>query len=139
MTEEASCSSNGHLDRSEGHLWKDVQESGWQNVWGHLQGMHIAGVLAEFGEYASDGDLWVNGSSEKGLGCYPRNSSVISAWNYVNSNLSPLGTRMGIALSFVREFLSQQSINLPGKAIGRLYIRLSWQLSEVTQCVPPSR
>ena len=64
---------HGYVYRSEGQVFQEAQESGWQNVRFHLQGMHIEGVLAEFGEYASDGDLWVNGNSEKGVTSLPAN------------------------------------------------------------------
>lgn len=64
---------HGYVYRSEGRVFQEAQESGWQNVRFHLQGMHIEGVLAEFGEYASDGDLWVNGNSEKGVTSLPAN------------------------------------------------------------------
>jgi hypothetical protein len=77
----AGCESNGegfvlfrgYVYRSEGQVFKDVQESGWQNVRFHLQGMHIEGVLPEFGEYAHDGNLWVNGINENGVTSLPAN------------------------------------------------------------------
>src|ERR1700689_2279117 len=62
---------HGYVYRSEGQVFQDVQESGWQNVRFHFQGMHIEGVFTEFGGYASDGNLWGNGSNENGVTLLP--------------------------------------------------------------------
>jgi hypothetical protein len=64
---------HGNVYRSEGQVFQDAQESGWQNVRFHLEGMRIEGVFGEFGEYASDGNLWVNGSNENGVTLLPAN------------------------------------------------------------------
>jgi hypothetical protein len=62
---------HAYVYRSEGRVFQDAQESGWQNVRFHLEGMHIDGVFGEFGEYAADGNLWVNGSNGNGVTLLP--------------------------------------------------------------------
>jgi hypothetical protein len=58
---------NGHalfhayIYRSEGLVFKDPQESGWQNCRLIFQGMRLEGTPVEPGEYVSDGALWVDG------------------------------------------------------------------------------
>jgi hypothetical protein len=47
--------------RADGIVFKDPQESGWQNCRLIFQGMRIEGNRVEPGEYASDGALWVDG------------------------------------------------------------------------------
>ncbi len=58
---------NGHVllhacvYKSDGIVFEDPQESGWQNCRLVLQGMRVEGTLVEAGEYAAEGALWVNG------------------------------------------------------------------------------
>jgi hypothetical protein len=58
---------NGHIlfhaciCRSDGVVFEDPQESGWQNCRLVFQGMRVEGALIEPGEYATEGALWVDG------------------------------------------------------------------------------
>jgi hypothetical protein len=61
--------------RSEGVVFKDAQESGWQNLRFQFEGMRIEGKIVELDEYAYDGNLWVNGSNENGVISLPANHS----------------------------------------------------------------
>jgi hypothetical protein len=60
---------NGHalfrayIYRSDGVVFKDPQESGWQNCRLVFHGMRVEGTPVGPGEYVSDGTLWVNGES----------------------------------------------------------------------------
>jgi len=47
--------------RSEGVVFIDPQESGWQNCRLTFQGMRVEGTSVEPGEYSSGGSLWVDG------------------------------------------------------------------------------
>ncbi len=63
------CRSDGHgyalfdayVYRSEGIVFRDPQESGWQNCRLTFQGMRLEGNSVEPGEYVSEGSLWVDG------------------------------------------------------------------------------
>jgi hypothetical protein len=66
---ELVCGSdgNGHVlfhacvYRSDGVVFEDPQESGWQNCRLIFQGMRVEGTRVERGDYASEGALWVDG------------------------------------------------------------------------------
>jgi hypothetical protein len=59
---------HGCVYSSEGTVFEDAQESGWQNVRFLFEGMRVEGQIVE---YASDGDLWVNGKNENGIALLP--------------------------------------------------------------------
>ena len=63
--------------RSEGDVFKDAQESGWQDLRFDFEGMRIEGEIVDLADdpYASDGDLWVNGTNENGVIYLPANHS----------------------------------------------------------------
>jgi hypothetical protein len=52
--------------RSQGQVFQDDQESGWQNVRFILHGIRVANEPFELGEYVSDGEFFMNGVAEGG-------------------------------------------------------------------------
>ena len=58
---------DAYIYRSEGVVFKDAQESGWQDFRLIFEGMRIEGGLVAPGEYASEGELWINGRNENGV------------------------------------------------------------------------
>jgi hypothetical protein len=57
--------------QSEGMVFQDAQISGWQNVRFSFEGMKIEGEIVELGQYASDGDLWIDGKNDNGIAILP--------------------------------------------------------------------
>jgi hypothetical protein len=55
--------------RSEGKVFEDVQESGWQDVRFDFEGMRLEGEVADLScdPYAAEGDLWVDGKNQNGV------------------------------------------------------------------------
>jgi hypothetical protein len=58
---------HAYIYRSDGVVFKDAQESGWQNFRLIFEGMRIEGDLVEPSEYATDGELWIDGKNENGV------------------------------------------------------------------------
>jgi len=58
---------HAYIYRSEGIVFKDAQESGWQNFRLIFEEMRIEGELPGPREYADRGELWVDGKNENGV------------------------------------------------------------------------
>ncbi len=58
---------HAYIYRSEGVVFSDAYESGWQNFRLNFEGMRIEGDLVAPGEYASGGAIWVNGTKEDNI------------------------------------------------------------------------
>jgi hypothetical protein len=65
----------GSIFRSNGAVFEDEQESGWQNVRFELQGMRIEGEIVELNQYAIEGEFWLNGQNQNGVMLLPVNQS----------------------------------------------------------------
>jgi hypothetical protein len=57
--------------QSEGMVFKDAQLSGWQNIRFSFEGMRIEGEVVELNQYASDGELWIDGKNDNGTAMLP--------------------------------------------------------------------
>jgi hypothetical protein len=55
--------------RSDGQVFEDAQQSGYQDVPFDFEGMSIEGEIGELQTYASDGELWVDGKNGNGVFC----------------------------------------------------------------------
>ncbi|MDE3104498.1 MAG: hypothetical protein KGK08_04920 [Acidobacteriota bacterium] len=92
---ELVCNSDGGghallracIFKSNGIVFEDAQESGWQNCRLVFQGMRVQGTPAELGAYASEGDMRVDGKSHGGLILLPADYQGSIQINLV---LSPL-------------------------------------------------
>jgi hypothetical protein len=58
---------HGVVYRSEGRVFQDAQESGYQDVRFDFEEMRIEGEVGELKTWASDGELWIDGKNENGI------------------------------------------------------------------------
>jgi hypothetical protein len=58
---------HAYIYRSEGVVFQDAQESGWQNFRLEFADMQLEGGAALPGEYAHEGELWVDGTNGNGM------------------------------------------------------------------------
>jgi hypothetical protein len=79
--------------RSNGVVFKDPQESGWQKCRLSFRGMRVDGDLVEEGEYTSEGALWVNGEVYDNVILLPANYEGSIQVNLV---MSPLFEKLEI-------------------------------------------
>ena len=79
--------------RSNGVVFKDPQESGWQKCRLAFRGMRVKGDLVEEGEYTSEGALWVNGEVYDNVILLPANYEGSIQVNLV---MSPLFEKLEI-------------------------------------------
>ncbi|MGD0889679.1 MAG: hypothetical protein ABR889_10560 [Acidobacteriaceae bacterium] len=57
----------GSIFRSDGQVFKDAQESGWQKLRFDFEGMRIEGEIGELNTWASGGELWIGGKNDNGI------------------------------------------------------------------------
>jgi hypothetical protein len=89
---------DAYVYRSEGIVFEDAQESGWQKFRLLFEGMHIEGELVAPEEYASEGAMWVNEKQHENLILLPANHSGTIQLDLV---LSPLFDTLKIHASKV--------------------------------------
>jgi hypothetical protein len=57
----------GSVYRSNGTVFADEQESGYQNVRFEFEGMRVEGEIVELGQHATGGEFWVDGKNQNGV------------------------------------------------------------------------
>jgi len=90
--------------RSEGEVFKDAQESGYQELRLAFTGMRIEGEIPdlEFDPYASDGELWIDGKNSNGMAYLPLDQTGQIC---LELRINPLFETLKIHATYVRSTL----------------------------------